>query len=74
MVLGASIKTRPITLNGTKLVFDHKLVGREERKATRAGGGGNHLERPPASQYNLPPRWSLIKKVLGDPISPPHSL
>ena len=33
---------------------------------TRAVLVRKSLERPPALQYNLPPRWSLIKKVLGD--------
>lgn len=46
-----------------------------------SAGSGAHvlvvrkwLEQPPASQYNLPPRWRLIKKVLGDHIRPAQTL
>ena len=65
---------RPITLNGPKLLFDHKLCELElswSWSTTRAGLVRKSLVRPPALQYNLPPRWRLIKKVLGDLIRAP---
>ena len=45
-----------------------------ELEHTRAGLVRKSLVRPPALQYNLPPRWRLIKKVLGDHIRPAQTL